>query len=186
VAGSSSSVPFLSPSLALLSNSEYTLQPLFGAYGLRQIFSSVKIIAGGVILLLRMDFVFTAVSFKLAIMLPVLRNGKNVAYSRIVRCNARPATKLKNAGVYPESWSLILLLCSSLLLSNIHISGASFYLINYSTINYVNCTASSRRNTFLELALGLSSICFCSGFSDLAISKLNRKFPLLDKNFSSV
>jgi len=27
-----------------------------------------------------------------------------------VRCNARLATKLKNAGVYPERWSLILLL----------------------------------------------------------------------------
>jgi len=110
VAGSSSSVPLLPPNLALQSNSEYTLQPLFGASGLRHIFSSVKIIAVGVILLLRMDFVFTAVSFKLAIMLPVLRIGKNVAYSRIVRCNARLATKLKNAGVYPESWSLIVLL----------------------------------------------------------------------------
>jgi len=84
VAGSSSSMPLLPPNLALQSNSEYTLQPLFGASGLRHIFSSVKIIAGGVILLLRMDFVLLVTASKLAIMLPVLRNGKNVAYSRIV------------------------------------------------------------------------------------------------------
>jgi len=61
VAGSSSSVPFLPPSLALLSNGDYTLRLRLG---LRHIFSSVKIIAGGVILLLRMDFVLTNSGFQ--------------------------------------------------------------------------------------------------------------------------
>jgi len=95
VAGSSSSVPLLPPNLALLSNSDYTLQPLSGASGLRHIFSSVKIIAGGFILLLRMHFVLSAASFKLAIMSPVLRNGKNIAYSQNVISNKRLTFLLK-------------------------------------------------------------------------------------------